>query len=104
MPWWSSEATVRASITALFRRLSAEGTDGTDGIHAYGTSITPADAAFDATDDLHLGAQRVAAATVRALRLPDARMGAQLALSGREPRGDLGRAIAALADRCEAGT
>ncbi|MFI1650660.1 hypothetical protein ACH4XT_27475 [Streptomyces avidinii] len=67
-------ATVRASITALFRRLSADGTDGTEGIHAYDTSITPADAAFDATDDLYLGAQRVAAATVRALRLPDARM------------------------------
>ncbi|CAM5407370.1 hypothetical protein [Streptomyces avidinii] len=61
-------ATVRASITALFRRLSA------DGIRAYDTSITPADAAFDATDDLYPGAQRVAAATVRALRLPDARM------------------------------
>ncbi|WKD35168.1 hypothetical protein [Streptomyces xanthophaeus] len=61
-------ATVRASITALFRRLSA------DGIRAYDTSFAPADAAFDATDDLHLGAQRVAAATVRALRLPDARI------------------------------
>ncbi|MCX4962133.1 hypothetical protein [Streptomyces virginiae] len=61
-------ATVRASITALFRRLSA------DGIRAYDTSFAPADAAFDAGDDLHLGAQRVAAATVRALRLPDARM------------------------------
>jgi hypothetical protein len=33
--------------------------------------------------------------------LPDARMGAQLALGGREPRGELGRAIAELADRCE---
>ncbi|MFE6080171.1 hypothetical protein [Streptomyces virginiae] len=61
-------ATVRASITALFRRLSA------DGIRAYDTSFAPADAAFDAGDDLHLGAQRVAAATVRALRLPDARV------------------------------
>ncbi|MFF4389783.1 hypothetical protein ACFY0G_23795 [Streptomyces sp. NPDC001552] len=61
-------ATVRASITALFRRLSA------DGIGAYETSFAPADAAFDTTDDLYLGAQRVAAATVRALRLPDARM------------------------------
>ncbi|MFB6513062.1 hypothetical protein [Streptomyces virginiae] len=61
-------ATVRASITALFHRLSA------DGIRAYDTSFAPADAAFDAGDDLHLGAQRVAAATVRALRLPDARM------------------------------
>ncbi|MFE6840157.1 hypothetical protein ACFVFI_35690 [Streptomyces sp. NPDC057705] len=61
-------ATVRASITALFRRLSA------DGIRAYDTSFAPADAAFDTTDDLHLGAQRVASAMVRALRLPDARM------------------------------
>lgn len=34
--------------------------------------------------------------------LPDSRMGAQLALGGREPRGELGRAIAELADRCEA--
>jgi hypothetical protein len=33
--------------------------------------------------------------------LPESRMGAQLALGGREPRGSLGRAIAALADRCE---
>jgi hypothetical protein len=36
-----------------------------------------------------------------AVSLPDARMGAQLALGGREPRGELGRAIAELADRCE---
>jgi hypothetical protein len=36
-----------------------------------------------------------------ALRLPDSRIGAQLALGGREARGELGRAIAALADRCE---
>ena len=34
--------------------------------------------------------------------LPDSRMGAQLALAGREPRGRLGRAVAELADRCEA--
>jgi hypothetical protein len=34
--------------------------------------------------------------------LPDSRVGAQLALGGREARGDLGRAVAALADRCEA--
>jgi hypothetical protein len=33
--------------------------------------------------------------------LPEARMGAQLALGGREPRGELGRAITELADRCE---
>jgi hypothetical protein len=35
--------------------------------------------------------------------LPESRMGAQLALGGREPRGELGRAIAELADLCEAG-
>lgn len=32
------------------------------------------------------------------LRLPESRMGAQLALAGREARGDLGRAVAGLAD------
>lgn len=38
-----------------------------------------------------------------ALRLPESRMGAQLALGGRETRGELGRAVAELADLCEAG-
>jgi hypothetical protein len=33
--------------------------------------------------------------------LPESRTGGQLALSGREPRGALGNAIAELADRCE---
>jgi hypothetical protein len=33
-------------------------------------------------------------------RLPDSRLGAQLALGGREARGELGRAIARLADMC----
>ena len=32
------------------------------------------------------------------VELPESRMAAQLALSGREPRGELGRAVAALAD------
>jgi hypothetical protein len=36
-----------------------------------------------------------------AVALPDSRMGAQLALSGREARGELGRAIGELADWCE---
>jgi hypothetical protein len=35
------------------------------------------------------------------LPLPDSRLGAQLALGGREARGELGRTIATLADRCE---
>jgi hypothetical protein len=34
-------------------------------------------------------------------RLPESRMGARLALGGREARGELGRAIAELADLCE---
>jgi hypothetical protein len=37
-----------------------------------------------------------------AVRLPESRMGAQLALGGRETRGDLGAAVAELADLCEA--
>ena len=38
-----------------------------------------------------------------ALHLPESRMGAQLALGGRETRGELGRAVAELADMCEVG-
>ena len=36
-----------------------------------------------------------------ALTLPESRMGAQLALGGREARGELGRAVEKLADLCE---
>jgi hypothetical protein len=36
-----------------------------------------------------------------AAALPEARMGAQLAQGGREPRGELGRAVGELADLCE---
>ncbi|MFI6104992.1 hypothetical protein [Streptomyces sp. NPDC051310] len=61
-------ATVRAAITAVYRRLS------TEGLYAYGTSVAPADVAFADADDLHLGAQRVAHALVQQLRLPEARM------------------------------
>ncbi|MDN3296761.1 hypothetical protein QWM81_22475 [Streptomyces ficellus] len=60
--------TVRAAITALYRRLSQEG------LYAYAGSVAPADVAFADDDDLHLGAQRVAHALVQQLRLPDARM------------------------------
>ena len=38
-----------------------------------------------------------------AFHLPESRMGAQLALGGRETRGELGRAVAELADMCEVG-
>ncbi|MEU6060205.1 hypothetical protein [Streptomyces sp. NPDC047097] len=60
--------TVRAAITALYRRLTPEG------LYAYAGSVVPADVAFSDADDCHLGAQRVAHALVRQLRLPDARM------------------------------
>lgn len=61
-------ATVRAAITALYRRL------GPDGVRAYASSVAPADVAFSDMDDLHLGTQRVARALVQQLRLPDARI------------------------------
>ncbi|MDQ0683122.1 hypothetical protein QFZ56_002085 [Streptomyces achromogenes] len=60
--------TVRAALTALYKRLSY------DTIHQFATSVAPADVAFCDTDDLHLGAQRVARELVRHYRLPDARM------------------------------
>ncbi|MEU1039341.1 hypothetical protein ACFYP4_30790 [Streptomyces sp. NPDC005551] len=60
--------TVRASITALYRRLSC------DTVQTFAASVAPADVAFCDTDDLHLGAQRVAREMVRHYRLPDARM------------------------------
>ncbi|MEU3374296.1 hypothetical protein ABZ734_28115 [Streptomyces sp. NPDC006660] len=60
--------TIRTALTALHRRLPP------DALHAYATSVLPADVAFADHDDLHLGAQRVARALVQHLRLPDARM------------------------------
>ncbi|MFJ5259021.1 hypothetical protein ACIQAC_00915 [Streptomyces sp. NPDC088387] len=60
--------TVRAAITALYRRLSY------DTIQTFSQSVAPADVAFADTDDLHLGAQRVAREFVRHYRLPDARL------------------------------
>jgi hypothetical protein len=59
----------------------------------------------EASDDGARGdseGRRVATWLTRGVhRLPDSRMGAQLALGGREARGELGRAIAELADLCE---
>lgn len=60
--------TVRAAITAVYRRLSY------DTVRTFSTSVAPADVAFCDTDDLHLGAQRVARELVRHYRLPDARL------------------------------
>ncbi|MFF5043793.1 hypothetical protein [Streptomyces nigra] len=60
--------TVRASITALYRRLSYET------VRTFAASVAPADVAFGDMDDLHLVAQRVARELVRHFRLPDARL------------------------------
>jgi hypothetical protein len=60
--------TVRAAITALYKRLSY------DTIHTFDTSVVPADVAFADVDDLYLGTQRVARELVQHFRLPDARM------------------------------
>ncbi|HEY8987183.1 MAG TPA: hypothetical protein VIU15_47415 [Streptomyces sp.] len=60
--------TVREAVTALYRRLSY------DTVSAFSTSVPPVDVAFCDTDDLHLGAQRVARELIRHYRLPDARL------------------------------
>lgn len=61
--------TVRRSINALYRRISA------DAVRSYGTSV-PAFSAVDlqAEGELVLGVQSVARSLVRHLRLPDARV------------------------------
>jgi hypothetical protein len=60
--------TVRAAITALYRRLSY------DTVRTFETSVLPVDVAFCDTDDLYLRVQRVAHELVRHYRLPDARV------------------------------
>ncbi|MGY0066700.1 hypothetical protein ACWZEH_07690 [Streptomyces sp. QTS137] len=60
--------TVRAAVTAVYRRLSY------DTVRAFSVSVAPVDVAFCDTEDLHLGAQRVAREMVRHYRLPDARL------------------------------
>ncbi|AMW09888.1 hypothetical protein A4E84_10435 [Streptomyces qaidamensis] len=60
--------TVRAAITALYKRLSY------DTVRTFETSVLPVDVAFCDTDDLYMGAQRVAQELVRHYRLPDARL------------------------------
>ncbi|AXK35174.1 hypothetical protein DVA86_23560 [Streptomyces armeniacus] len=60
--------TVRAAVTALYKRLSY------DTIRTFDVSVSPGDVAFADSDDLYLGVQRVARTMVQHLRLPDARM------------------------------
>jgi hypothetical protein len=60
--------TVRSSLTALYRRISA------DGVERFAASVHPELVEFPADEDLYLGAQRVARVMVQHFRLPDARM------------------------------
>ncbi|MEV6009256.1 hypothetical protein AB0M29_20895 [Streptomyces sp. NPDC051976] len=60
--------TVQAALTALYRRISA------DGVARFAASVHPELVEFPADEDLYLGAQRVARVMVQHFRLPDARM------------------------------
>jgi hypothetical protein len=60
--------TVRASITALHRRLPP------GAVHRYAPSVAPAEVALTDGEDLHRGVARIARALVAHLRLPDARV------------------------------
>jgi len=60
--------TVRASLTAIYRRLSS------DTVGQFVASVRPEAVDFPADENLHLGTQRVARVMVQHFRLPDARM------------------------------
>ncbi|MEW2220449.1 hypothetical protein AB0939_14330 [Streptomyces sp. NPDC006990] len=60
--------TVREAITALYRRLSA------DGVRGFASDVAPGDVAFADADDLYPGTQRIAGVMVAHLRLPEARV------------------------------
>ncbi|OEU88378.1 hypothetical protein DB35_18850 [Streptomyces abyssalis] len=60
--------TVRAAITALYKRLSW------DTVRIFDVSVPPGDVAFSDSEDLYAGVQRVARVMVQQFRLPDARM------------------------------
>ncbi|MFC4497374.1 hypothetical protein ACFPA8_24900 [Streptomyces ovatisporus] len=60
--------TVRAAITALYKRLPW------DGLQRFGASVLPSDVAFSESEDLLDGVQRVARVMVQHFRLPDARV------------------------------
>ncbi|BBA96714.1 hypothetical protein RVR_2143 [Actinacidiphila reveromycinica] len=60
--------TVHSALTALYRRLSA------DGVARYAASVRPELVDFPDDEDPYLGALRVARVMVGHLRLPDARM------------------------------
>ena len=60
--------TVRAALTALYRRLSY------DTVSTFARSVLPEEVRIAPETDVHLGAQHVARVIVQHLRLPDARV------------------------------
>ncbi|WP_329319281.1 hypothetical protein [Streptomyces sp. NBC_01262] len=60
--------TIRAALTALYRRLSS------DMVDSFPASVRPEAVDFPPEEDLYLGAQRVAHVMVQHFRLPEARM------------------------------
>lgn len=61
-------ATVRASVTALWKRLSY------DTVRSFSVSVTPEEVALTDDEELYAGVQRLARVMVQHLRLPDARV------------------------------
>ncbi|MBA0050393.1 hypothetical protein E0L36_05625 [Streptomyces sp. AJS327] len=85
--------TVRSALTALYRHFHAPPPDGRPAagsgrpgpscpadstastpLDAYANSVLPVEVAFEDTEDPRLGAERLARAMVRQLRLPEARV------------------------------
>jgi hypothetical protein len=88
-----------APLLVLNRAEPGSGTADADGSGADGSDVAasdgdPADA--DGSD----ASRRAAWLRLGVHLMPESRMGAQLAAGGREARGELGRAVAELADLC----
>jgi hypothetical protein len=88
-----------APLLVLNRAEPGSGTADADGSRADGPDVAASDG--DAADADGSDASRRAAWLRLGVHLmPESRMGAQLAAGGREARGELGRAVAELADLC----
>jgi hypothetical protein len=83
-----------APLLVLNRAEPSAGATGADGSGADGSDAAESDA--DGSD----ASRRAAWLRLGVHLMPESRMGAQLAAGGREARGELGRAVAELADLC----
>ena len=91
----------RGARLAADGRLGAEPARADDLMASPGGLGAPGEAG--GPGDLGAPGALLESATCTPVALPESRLGAQLALGGREPRGALGRAIASLVDRWEGG-